>query len=185
MSQRRVAESLKEIEIACELEPLALLAHWNRAMMNYFARRYDDARKALVQAQELGPDFGLNYAMAARLHLQKRNCAEALAASEKQRSILGHARFVQPLVIVRCRSAEEGLAAVAEFERVGQPRGPSMGLAMVYAVLGDRERALDTLEKAASNPNDWMAYINVIPELDNLRSEPRFVSLVKKMGLEK
>jgi hypothetical protein len=56
-------------------------------------------------------------------------------------------------------------------------------LAPVYAQLGDREQAFSCLEKAYEKHEDWIITILVDPELDPLRSDPRFQELVRRIGL--
>ena len=56
-------------------------------------------------------------------------------------------------------------------------------IATLYTRAGMNEQALDWFEKAydAHDPN--MPYLNVDPIFDDLRSEPRFSALIKKIGL--
>ncbi len=57
-----------------------------------------------------------------------------------------------------------------------------MGIAIVYANLGDTSKALDYLEKAYEERTGWMLWIGCDPFLNNLRTEPRFKELVRKIG---
>ncbi|HKC66171.1 MAG TPA: hypothetical protein VKB86_21175, partial [Pyrinomonadaceae bacterium] len=56
-------------------------------------------------------------------------------------------------------------------------------LAVVYAGLGEHEKALDNLEKAADERFNWLVFIKVEPIFESLRSEPRFLALVHRIGL--
>jgi hypothetical protein len=56
-------------------------------------------------------------------------------------------------------------------------------VALVYLELGERERALEWLEKAQAERSWGVAFLKVEPELDPLRSEARFQSLVREIGL--
>jgi hypothetical protein len=67
--------------------------------------------------------------------------------------------------------------------RSGQSDEP-YDLAVVYTGLGDKERALDWLEKAYAERSTWMQFMKVSPELDALRGEPRFRSLLGKLHLD-
>ena len=62
---------------------------------------------------------------------------------------------------------------------------PPFNLAIVYLGLGDRARALDYLEQAYDNNSQWMPYLRGDRIFDPLRSEPRFVALLRKLGFEK
>jgi hypothetical protein len=57
--------------------------------------------------------------------------------------------------------------------------------AIIYLGLGDKERALDGLEKAYEARSVWLVYLKEDKVYDPLRSEPRFIALLKKVGLDK
>jgi hypothetical protein len=52
-----------------------------------------------------------------------------------------------------------------------------------YAILGDKDRAFVWLEKAYDEKSDLLGWIKVSPFFDQLRSDPRYAALLKKMGL--
>ena len=58
-------------------------------------------------------------------------------------------------------------------------------LVIVYLGIGDRERALDGLEKAYAAHSEWMAWLKMDRIFDPLRSQPRFIVLMKKLNFEK
>ena len=62
---------------------------------------------------------------------------------------------------------------------------PAFNLAIVYLGLGDRERALIGLEQAYSDHSQELEWAKMDKMFDPLRSEPRFVELMKKVGLDK
>jgi hypothetical protein len=55
-------------------------------------------------------------------------------------------------------------------------------LALVYVGLNRNEQALDLLEHAFADRSNGLVFLKVEPELDPLRSNPRFVALQKKLG---
>jgi len=56
-------------------------------------------------------------------------------------------------------------------------------LAIFYAGLGEKDRALACLNKAYEEHDTWLVWIKVAPFYDTLRSDPRFTELVRKVGL--
>ena len=62
---------------------------------------------------------------------------------------------------------------------------PPFNLAIVYLGLGDRARALDYLEQAYDVNSQWMPYLRGDRIFDPLRSDPRFVALMKKLAFDK
>jgi hypothetical protein len=57
------------------------------------------------------------------------------------------------------------------------------GIAAVYVGLGEKTEALAWLERAYAEHDVNITYLKVEPELDDLRAEPRFVELVRRIGL--
>jgi hypothetical protein len=55
--------------------------------------------------------------------------------------------------------------------------------AIIYLGLGDKERALDGLEKAYEARSQWLTLLKVDKVYDPFRSDPRFIELLKKVGL--
>ena len=49
--------------------------------------------------------------------------------------------------------------------------------------LGDRELALEWLEKSYQNHDYWLLFMNVEPEMDPVRSDPRFQAIVRRLGV--
>jgi adenylate cyclase len=59
----------------------------------------------------------------------------------------------------------------------------AFGIAVVYVGLGDKEKALDWLERALAAHNSNFAHLKCDPIFKTLRNEPRFLLLLKKVGL--
>jgi hypothetical protein len=57
------------------------------------------------------------------------------------------------------------------------------GLAYVHVALGEKDKAFDKLNKSYDERNSDMINLKVDPDFDLLRSDPRFVDLVRRMGL--
>ena len=57
-------------------------------------------------------------------------------------------------------------------------------LAVVNIGIGDKQRALDWVERAIDERRGWAAYLRVHPVVDSLRDEPRFNELVKRMAFD-
>jgi hypothetical protein len=56
-------------------------------------------------------------------------------------------------------------------------------LAVASLALGEKEQALDWLEKSYEDRNWWMPWLKVEPRFDPIRSDPRFVALIRRIGL--
>ena len=59
----------------------------------------------------------------------------------------------------------------------------SMLIARLYRSAGEKDRALEWLEKAYHERASHMVYLNVEPTWDNLRDDPRFQDLLRRVNL--
>ena len=55
--------------------------------------------------------------------------------------------------------------------------------AIIYMGLGEKDQALEQLEKAYEDRSDYLPFLNAEPAFDSLRSDPRFQDLLRRMGL--
>ena len=93
--------------------------------------------------------------------------------------LLGHAYALSG----RRQEAEQQLSKLREMEK--KKYVPALYTAFTYAGLNDKDQALAWLQKASDERSDYMIYLKVEPSLDNLRSDPRFPQLLRRMGLER
>ena len=60
---------------------------------------------------------------------------------------------------------------------------PAYQPAMVYAFLGDRDSAFEWLERAYAERNGTLAFLKTDVAMDNLKDDPRFVDLMRRLDL--
>jgi hypothetical protein len=110
---------------------------------------------------------------------------EAITALTKGRFLAGDGRAkiaASDEVALRKAFAMEG--ARGFWKQVEKyPDGGEFGMPQIYARLGDKENALQGLERIYEEREALGTLVNVDPAFDPFRSDPRFQSLVKRMGL--
>jgi tetratricopeptide (TPR) repeat protein len=80
---------------------------------------------------------------------------------------------------------DDALGALKDLDAMsGQRYVSAYHCAVVHAALGDRDTAIDDLERAFDERSSWLVYVNVSPLLKPLRSEPRFIALLERLGLQ-
>jgi len=113
--------------------------------------------------------------------------AEAISELVKAREISeGNSETVASLGHVYAISGQPGAARElrAALERQSrQSYVPAFSLALVYAGLGEKDRALDALEKGYEERDVHMMFLKVDPRWDDFRADPRFVELMRRMRL--
>jgi tetratricopeptide (TPR) repeat protein len=144
----------------------------------YHARRYDEALREMQRGLEMHPDTGAFYWDMADVYEQKRMFAEAFAARQRALSLVKDPR-VTTLGETYRRSGYEGyLLKQAEFEQAHNPAYA----AHIYALLNDEPRAIDALEAAYNKHHGGILFMRTAPELDSIRSSPRFRDLIRRIG---
>ena len=184
-AKRQFDDALREIRRAEELDPLSAPISFNVAQV-YLSK--GDIKATIEQykrVNELDPKFSpsvLGFAL-----LKQQRYEEAMAAFQKGVEIFG--RGSQDLsdlgygYAVTGRRAE-ALRVLKELEE-NYAQGKSLGmyLAAVYVGLGDKEQAFAWLEKDFQQHSGTLTFVTWLVAFDDLRSDPRYADLVRRMGL--
>ena len=186
MPMGRVDEALIEIRKARELDPLSAVIATDMGKELYFSRRYDEAIVELRHALELDPNFASAHNWISDSLLEKGEYSAAIAELEKTKSAKEQRVYVRQTAYLHARmgkraQAQTELAKALELSR-GKP--VSYGsIALTYAALGDKEDAFLWLEKAYAENSSFMTSLKFWSVFDPLRSDPRFVDLLRRVGL--
>jgi TolB-like protein/Tfp pilus assembly protein PilF len=178
---RAIAEGKR----AVELDPLSLVINANLGSDYFNARRYDEAITQLRKTIEMDPRFsfarrGLGEALQASGQLNEA-IAEYRKAVELDDAPLSLAHLGQAYARAGQREeAQKILARLSEEAKSRYVRASSF--AFIYLALGDKERAIDEMERAYRERDvAGAAWVKVDPMLDDLRGQPRFEALVQKI----
>ena len=182
----RFDEGIKEGRRAEMLDPLALDTCLVLGFDLYYAHRYEESVTQLRKCLDLEPHFWAAYYWLAQVYQQQGKFPEAVAALQKAREI--EDRIAAPLAELAHAYAASGRGAEARQlleELLARSKTGHVSkylIATVYAALGDKNEALTRLEQAYSERSWYLGFLRSDPELDSLRSEPRFQDLVRRMN---
>jgi len=183
----RHPEALAEIKQAHSLDPLSLPINVQVARILYFSREYDEAIEQCRKTLEIDPNFGGAHLFLGRLYKEKGMYQEALTELEKARRLLAGSAEVLALIGYTdavSGSRVEAQNVLVELQGLSKQRYVSpYHMAMVYAGLGEQNRAFDSLDKAYAEREGRMTILKFAPEFDSLRSDPRYADLVRRIGL--
>ncbi|MGA9994265.1 MAG: tetratricopeptide repeat protein [Pyrinomonadaceae bacterium] len=183
----RFDEAIKELRHAQMLDPTALAINIAMGSCLYLARKYDQAIIQCRETLEFDPASVFVYSRLGAALTQKGMYQEAIAEHKKGLKLADHAQGWSLLgytyaISGNREAARKILEDLTEtFQRIYFD--PAY-LAVVCAGLGDNDQALAWLERAYENRSDSLMYLKVDPELDGLRSDPRFVNLLQRTNLE-
>lgn len=175
-------ESWVECRIALDLAPLDVEINQHHGWYYLVARQFDPAIQQLQKTLELEPDFYRARILLGIAYGQTKNFSEAIAeflkASliEKTPVLSGFLGYAYAMA-----GREEALQILDELlEESKYSYVPPYSIALVYTALGRKAEAFEWLQKAFVEHSHWRGWLIFTPELDSLRSDPRFTELLQR-----
>ena len=180
-------EALALIRRAQQLDPLSPHIQWSLAETSMLAGAVEQSAEQCEKGLDLHPDFWPLHTLLGEIYLRQGKYDRALESLERGVEISKHhphALAVLGSTYALTGRRPESLKILAELKELSQRRYLSpANIARVYASLGKNEQALTWLEKAYSERSSWMTRIHLWgPELGNLRADPRFQDLLRRMN---
>jgi TolB-like protein len=180
--QRRFEESFAENKIALDLDPLSLPINWNYAIVLYYARKYDESVAQYKKTLELDPNFRVAHVGLAQVDELRQNypeCVEEYARSEELAGNDDTARIIRDGFrsggwpgFLKAVTADSTKTALWRLNHVR------------FAIeLGQKDKAIKYFEDAIERRDSDVRLMNVEPMLDEIRDDPRFVALLKRVKL--
>ncbi len=191
--QGRFDESFAEYKRALEIDPLSLAIGTDLGMAYYYSRQYDRAIDHLKKLIEMDPNYVRTHFYLARVYEEKGMFEEATEEIKKGVVLEGEdpAEFDKGkrkvLDAYKASGARGYWQQILEFhkEDIRTGRSPhGLDMARLYARLGERDEAFAWLEKVFDIGEAAVVWLKVSPEWDNLRDDPRFPELLKRVGLQ-
>ncbi len=184
----RVSEGIAEISKAEQLDPLSPIILTNFGTVLYWARQYDRALEQYHKTLSLSPDFWTAHWMLGLAYEQKGNYRDA---AEELRTGMKFLQGSSPLlsaslarVLALSGSPDEALQLATQVKTQDEADvSCPYHLAMAYAALGQSDVAFEWLETAREGHDMWINFIKVDPKMDSLRRDPRYMELLRRIGL--
>jgi len=183
----RHADAVSEKEKALALDPLSVVIKTDLARMFYFARDYDPAIEHYRAALNMDPNFGAAHLWLANAYQQKGLFEQAISSLKtgmrlSSDSTFALARLGYGYAVAGRR--EEARAVLNELNALPTERYVSpYDTAMLHVGMREYDEAFQRLQEAFEQKSLWLGYLNVEPQLDPLRSDPRFQQLLQRLGL--
>jgi TolB-like protein/lipopolysaccharide biosynthesis regulator YciM len=180
----RMPEAIAELHRAEELDPRELSLKANTALLFYFQGRYDDALRALVEISRADPSLSVAHWGMGLAYEQKGSGAEALAALGEAARLSKSLNIQASLAHAQALFGQQDQArrVLSQLEqRAHSSYVPAYHFVLVYAGLGEQDRAFEWLERAYQERSTVLAYLRLDPRLAPLRSDPRYADLVKRL----
>ncbi len=181
----RVQEWKPEIERALELDPLNFFIQCFFGWQLVYLHRYDEAIERLRRTLRAEPNFSSAHLGLWGAFYQKGVYEEALTEAKAFFAVLGDSEIAEALSQgdgAADYSSVMHLAAEKLVARSRQAYVPAMRIARLYAHAGEKDPALEWLEKAFEQREPALAHLRVGWDWEVLRDEPRFLDLLRKMN---
>ena len=155
----------------------------------YFnARRYDEAIQQLRKTIEIDQSFFVAHHYLGSAYAMKGDYSAAMAEYEKAHQLNEYdphtIALIGRLYAVTGQRAE-ALKVLEQLKSIATQRYVAdYSLALIYAGLGEKDQAFALLEKSYRDHTVDMLTLYYDPLIDNLRSDPRFADLLRRVGLK-
>lgn len=186
VSMSRFDEAAELLRKADEIDPLSPLISLSFGFLSYFTRQYSRSIEQIRETLEMHPYFGIAYYHLGLAHMQVGETDRAIAELQEAGELSGGIPFIRAMMgyaygITGRR--EQARAVLEELEsRSSRYYVPACSIALIYLGLGEIGAALDRLEKAFDNRDEWLVWLNVEPCFDRLRGNTRFQNLAERIG---
>jgi TolB-like protein len=185
-------EAIAEMKRAQELDPFSIIINAESGLPYLYARRYDEAITRFQKAIEMDPNFAFAHNALAVAYERKGRYQEAIAEEQKAIQLAG-GEIPQTWTVLtgQLKNAYQTLGEKGYWQKRleitrklhEQHAGAAEIVAEIYAILGDKEQAFAWLEKSYQQHEDFLVFLKIQPAFDDLRSDPRFADLVRRVGL--
>jgi TolB-like protein/DNA-binding winged helix-turn-helix (wHTH) protein len=182
----RFDDSLDQIKKARDLEPLSISINASLGWRLYLAREYDRSIAQLRDTLEMDPSYEWAHLTLGQAYEQKGQYD--LAIEQLQRAVeLSHSSSLMISALAHAYAVSgnhaEAAKLLAQLDALSKKQYVSpFYVATVYLGLGKNELAMNWLQKAYADRSNGLVFLKVEPELDPLRSDPRFISLLDKLN---
>jgi len=183
----RFQEAQREYDRGLELDPRSAEAYSAPLWGALMARQYDQALELGRRATTLEPTFSFAHAVMALAHALKGQSAEAIAAAATAVRV-DPSPFnlaLQADVYALAGRRREAEAVQAQLQQsIKHHYVCSYEVASAYIALRDYDQAYKWLDKAYDDRSDCMIWLKVDPRMDEIRKQPRFQEIMRKVGFK-
>jgi serine/threonine-protein kinase len=177
-------KALTFLRRADKIDPASLwVSNFACELYRYFGL-YDEAITAGERALQLDPTFAhYGEPSLAALYREMGRFDDAIALYEKARQFTGRPGFGLAITYARMNRRKEALEAL-NGAVAGWGYRPGDGIAHVHVTLGEHDEAIRELEHACEQRSSSLHGVGIAPEFVPLRSDKRFKSILRRIGLD-
>ncbi|MEO8369902.1 MAG: protein kinase [Candidatus Solibacter sp.] len=183
----RFDQAMAETNRASELSPLSPAINLALGYRFYYARKIPQAIEQCQKTAGMDSAFGAAHMCLGRSYLQTSSPADAVAEFRKALQLSdGDTNDLAALGLAMAASKQPADARKILDqlkERSQQTYVQPMWPAVIHIALGETDRAFEWMQRAYEDRSAWLVYLKVDPLFDNVRQDPRFAELTRRVGL--
>jgi TolB-like protein/Tfp pilus assembly protein PilF len=183
----RTEQALASLKRAQQLDPLSLIISASLGQELHYARRSDEAIEEIRKTLDMDPSFATEHWWLGLPYEQNGMHREAIVEFQRAFELTGgnpYSRGASGHAYALAGNREKAQQVVADLRELAKRRyAAPFDTALIYAGLGDKERALEWLEKAFDDRSWGIGFLKVDPRFDSFRADGRFSNLLRRMGL--
>ena len=183
----RADEAITQAKLAEELDSTSLIIRSHYGFVYFFSHRYDDSIAACQKVLELDPTFFAARRYLGQAYAQKGKYDQAISEFQRAVAATGGSPLMRAELAHTYGLAgkkDEAQRILSELQRVSAERYISpYSIALVYSGLGNKDETLNSLERGFQERADYLVFLNVDPRFNWLHGDPRFTSLLERIGL--
>jgi TolB-like protein/tRNA A-37 threonylcarbamoyl transferase component Bud32 len=187
---RQTAEAVAEAQLAVDVHPTSALAHRIHGLMLYYHRDFAGASSAIQRSLAFDRNAPGSWIILGRIAEAEGNLRAAREQTDRALSLMDTAPVLLRVQQMRLQALTgDEVKARAAFESVrreSDKRGilwNAQADAYMHLALGEHEQALDSFEKAVQQRQPTLLWLAVDPRLDSVRNHPRFIGILRSLGL--
>lgn len=188
LAMSRFDEAIEEGRKAARLDPVAAIVESNSAFVYYHAGRLDEALACCRRALEMDAELWVAYYDLGRVKAELAEYRDAIEALERAVELSGQSQRALAALGHACALGGQRARAEAIREQLQEPRDQrlvwSYGIAVVLLALGRHDEALDWMERAYSERDGGLVFLDVDPRVRQHLDHPRARSLLRRMRFE-
>jgi tetratricopeptide (TPR) repeat protein len=182
-------QAVAEIQYAYDLDPLSLIINNNLGEFYYYAmHQYDRAIEQHEKTIELDSNFWAPYAGLGTIYGAQGEFNDAIKMYQKAQSLQSMPSLLSRMgcIYIKAGKQIDGMKILKELLAYSsQGYQVSYDIACLYCCLGEKDKSFEWLEKSCENREEGILDLTFDPFWDSFHRDPRFIALLRKMGLEK
>ncbi len=178
-------EGMAEIKLAQQLDPVNPSTNVDVCLPYYLARQFDQAAAQSRKTLEMFPNFWLAHMVLGMALFEKGDISAGIEEFEKAKTLEPTPLVIGHLGYAYAKAGRKDEARKLLAELTAQSKGryvASYSIAMIYVGLDEKDKAFAWLEKAYQERSWWLIWIRMDAMVDSLRSDSRFIDLMRRIG---